>query len=97
MLNNLVRAGFAGPLHLVSRTKNELLGRSCVRSIDDLPEGVDALVLMVPAEAVLDWVAACARRKVNGVIIFSSGFAEVDDAGKAAQKELKALAEKAGI
>ena len=97
VLNNLVRAGFAGPLHLVSRTKNELLGRPCVRSIDDLPEGVDALVLMVPAEAVLDSVAACARRKVNGVVIFSSGFAEVDDAGKAAQKELKVLAEKAGI
>ena len=68
-----------------------------MRSIDDLPEGVDALVLMVPAEAVLDSVAACARRKVNGVIIFSSGFAEVDDEGKAAQKELKALAEKSGI
>jgi acetate---CoA ligase (ADP-forming) len=97
VLNNLVRAGFAGPLHLVSRTRNELLGRSCVRSIDDLPEGVDALVLMVPAEAVLDSVAACARRKVNGVIIFSSGFAEVDDAGKAAQKELKARAEKTGM
>lgn len=97
VLNNLVRAGFAGPLHLVSRTKNELLGRPCVHSIDDLPEGVDALVLMVPAEAVLDSVAACARRKVNGVIIFSSGFAEVGDEGKAAQKELKALAEKAGI
>ena len=97
VLNNLVRAGFAGPLHLVSRTKNELLGRPCVRSIDDLPEGVDALVLMVPAEAVLDSVAACARRKVNGVVIFSSGFAEVDDQGKAAQKELKALAEKAGM
>ena len=97
VLNNLVRAGFAGPLHLVSRTKHELLGRPCVRSIDDLPEGVDALVLMVPAEAVLDSVAACARRKVNGVVIFSSGFAEVDDKGKAAQRELKALAEKAGM
>ena len=97
VLNNLVRAKFSGPLHLVSRTKNELLGRPCVRSIDDLPEGVDALVLMVPAEAVLDSVAACARRKVNGVIIFSSGFAEVGEEGKAAQKELKVLAEKAGM
>ena len=97
VLNNLVRAGFAGPLHLVSRTKSELLGRPCVRSIDDLPEGVDALVLMVPAEAVLDSVAACARRKVNGVVIFSSGFAEVDDRGKAAQRELVSLAEKAGM
>ena len=97
VLNNLVRAKFSGPLHLVSRTKNELLGRPCIKSIDDLPEGVDALVLMVPAEAVLDSVAACARRKVNGVIIFSSGFAEVDDKGKAAQRELVALAEKAGM
>jgi len=97
VLHNLVRAKFSGPLHLVSRTKNELLGRPCVRSIDDLPKGVDALVLMVPAEAVLDSVTACARRKVNGVVIFSSGFAEVDDKGKAAQRELVALAEKAGM
>ena len=33
VLNNLVRAGYAGPLHLVSRTRNELLGRP-LRALD---------------------------------------------------------------
>ena len=44
VLGNLERAGFAGELHLVSRTKAEISGRPCVASIDDLPPGLDAVV-----------------------------------------------------
>jgi acyl-CoA synthetase (NDP forming) len=97
VFHNLLRAKFAGELHLVSRTRAELLGRPCVKKIDDLPVGVDALVLMVPAEAVRDSIAACVRRKVNGAIIFSSGFAEMGDAGKAEQAALAAAAREGAL
>jgi acetate---CoA ligase (ADP-forming) len=44
-LENLVRAGYRGDIHLVSRSRKEINGRPCVPSIDDLPLGVDAVVL----------------------------------------------------
>jgi acetate---CoA ligase (ADP-forming) len=97
VLANLKRAGFAGDLHLVSRSKAEIDGHPCVMSIDDLPLGVDAIVLLVPQEAVLDAIAACARRKVNGAIVFASGFAEAGPDGRALQEKLAALARERGV
>ena len=97
VLANLERAQFAGDLHLVSRTKAEIDGHPCVQSIDDLPLGIDAIVLIVPQEAVLDAVAACGRRKVNGAIVFASGFAEAGPEGRALQERLAALARAHGV
>jgi acyl-CoA synthetase (NDP forming) len=97
VLGNLKRAGFAGDLHLVSRTKAEIGGYPCVASIDDLPLGLDAVLLNVPQEAVLDAVAACGRRNVNGAIVFASGFAEAGPEGRALQERLAALAREMGV
>src|SRR5262245_27453223 len=92
VLGNLERAGFAGELHLVSRTRAEIGGRPCVASIDDLPPGLDAVVLNLPRDAVLEAIAGCGRRRVNGAIVLASGFAEAGAEGRALQERLTALA-----
>src|SRR5262245_47737180 len=97
VLGNLKRAGFAGDLHLVSRTKAEIEGHDCVKSIDDLPPGLDAIVLLVPQDGVLEAIAACGRRKVNGAIVFASGFAEAGPDGRALQEKLAALARESRV
>jgi acyl-CoA synthetase (NDP forming) len=97
VLANLKRAGFAGELHLVSRTRAEIGGHPCAPSIDDLPPGLDAVVLNLPQEAVLEAVAACGRRQVGGAIVFASGFAEAGAEGRARQERLAALARESGV
>jgi acyl-CoA synthetase (NDP forming) len=97
VLGNLKRAGFAGALYLVSRSKAEIDGHPCVASIDELPRGLDAVVLITPQEAVLDAIAACGRRKASGAIVFASGFAEAGPEGRALQDRLAALAREAGV
>ena len=97
VLANLERCGFAGPIHLVSRSRPEIDGRPCVPSIDDLPMGVDAAVLVVPQTAAIDAITACGRRGVGGAIVFASGFAEVGDAGRAEQDKLAAAARAAQV
>jgi acyl-CoA synthetase (NDP forming) len=97
VLGNLVRAGFAGVLHLVSRTRAEIGGRVCVASIDELPAGLDAVVLNLPRDAVLEAIAACGRRRVNGAVVFASGFAEAGAEGRALQERLAALARENGV
>jgi acyl-CoA synthetase (NDP forming) len=86
VLANLRRFGFAGDLHLVSRSRTEIDGRPCLASIDALPEGVDVVVLVVPAAAIADAVSACVRRKAGAAVVFASGFGEAGEEGKAAQK-----------
>ncbi|OVZ60683.1 CoA-binding protein [Pigmentiphaga sp. NML080357] len=97
LLANLQRFGYAGTLHLVSRSRDEVNGIRCFKSIDDLPEGVDVAVLVVPQVAVCESIAACGRRGVGAAVVFASGFAELGEAGKAAQDELTAIARRHGV
>ena len=96
-LENLERYGYGGEIHLVSRSCKEIKGRTCVASIDDLPQGVDAVLLMTPRTAIERAVSACARRGVGAVIIFAAGFAEAGGEWKAAQERIAATARDAGI
>jgi len=97
VLVNLERCDFPGTIHLVSRNRAEIAGRPTVPTIDDLPMGVDAAVLIVPEAAVLDAVAACARREVGGVVVFAAGFAETGAEGAARQDRLVAIARDGGL
>ena len=90
----LERFGYGGEIHLVSRTRDEVHGRPCVRSIDDLPHGVDAAILAIPKAGVADAVESAGRRGIGGVIVFSSGYAEIDEVGEAAQSALASTAMK---
>ncbi len=92
VLENLKRFSYAGDVHLVSRRGGEIDGRACLASIDALPHGLDAAVLIVPAAVVRESLEACARRGVGGAIVFASGFAEQDEAGKIAQAEFSEVA-----
>ncbi len=96
-LANLVRLGYAGGIHLVNPKRDAIGGRPCVRSIDNLPEGVDAAVVAIPRASVLEAIRALARRKCGAAIVFSSGFAESGETGLAEQREIARLAGDAGM
>lgn len=96
-LDNLERFGFAGPIHLVSRSNSEVRGRPCLSEISELPHGVDAAILAVPRQAVVEAVAACAARGVGAVVIYAAGFAEAGEEGLAAQAEIARIARAADM
>jgi len=92
VVKNLDAAGFSGDVHLINPRRTEIDGRPCLPSIEALPFGVDCVVLAIPRTSVLESVAACGRRGVGSVIIFSAGFAESGPEGRAEQEEIAALA-----
>ena len=97
VVKNLESFGYKGEVHLVSRGRTEIEGRACVPSIDELPLGLDTIVLGIPADAVLEAVRACAARQAKSVVVFAAGFAEAGDEGIAAQLEIARIAEEAGM
>lgn len=97
VLANLERFGFGGEIHLVNRDRREIGARACFQRVADLPRGVDVAVIAIPQNGVLDAVAECGRRNVNAAVIFSSGFAETGDEGKAQQDALTAAALAGGV
>ena len=94
---NLDRMGFRGEIYLIN-PKRDLIGqRRCLKSVDDLPLGVDVAVLAIPRLAVLETVRALAGRGVGAAIIFSAGFAEGGESGVAEQRELSRIAQATGM
>ncbi len=96
-LANLKKFRFPGDLHFVSRKGGDFDGKAAVASVDDLPDGIDAAILVVPANFVRETLEACARKKMGGAVVFASGFGEQDEAGKLAQDEFAAVARAAGL
>lgn len=92
VLANLERNAFAGTIHLINPKRDEIGGRPCLASIDDLPDDVDTAVLAIPRVAVLNSVKALARRRVGSTVIFSAGFAEGGEEGLAEQREISRIA-----
>ncbi len=97
VLANLRRSGFSGGIHPVNPKYDAIEGLACTASVEDLPDGVDCVVLAVGRAHVPAAVRACAQRNVGGVIVLASGFAEEGEEGRAMQAEIVATAEQAGM
>ena len=97
MLKTLEDYGYSGAIHLVSRNRSEINGRPCVKTIEDLPDGVDAAMLLIPRVAIEDAVKSCAKQKIGAIVIFAAGFGEAGGEWKVAQDRIAAIAEEAGI
>jgi acyl-CoA synthetase (NDP forming) len=97
VLANLERFRFGNPLYLVNPRYDRIGERACVRSISELPDGIDCAVLAIPQMHVADAVRACAEKNIGGLIVLAGGFAEAGEEGKRAQQEIAAIAQRAGI
>ncbi len=94
---NVAAFGFDGDVHLVSRTSASVGGHACVASIDDLPDGIDAAIIALPATAILPAIESFARKVLGGAVVYAAGFAEIGAEGVAAQARLTAIAREADI
>jgi acetate---CoA ligase (ADP-forming) len=93
---HLRRHGFAGSIHLVNPKYDQIDGVPCHKRVDDLPQGIDAALVMVPAKDVPEAIRACGRRGVGNAVILSSGFEEVEG-GAALVADLRAAALEGGV
>jgi acyl-CoA synthetase (NDP forming) len=96
-VGNFDRFGFTGELHLVSRNRDAVGERRCVRTVEELPPGIDAAVLCVPRAGVVETLEALAALGVGGAMVFASGFAEQDEAGRRDQERIVEIAARSGM
>jgi len=73
VLENLRRAGFPGPVHLVNPHYDEIEGIRAVKSYHDLAEPPDVAVIAVPPDAVPAAVAAAAAAGTAAAIVITAG------------------------
>lgn len=96
-LRYLRESGFAGAVYPVNPKRETVQGLKAYASIGVLPQAPDVAILAVPAAATVQAVQECAERGVKAAIVFSAGFAETDEAGRAMQEEMVRIARGYGM
>ena len=88
VVQNMLDAEFTGTLIPVNPKSDTILGLPVTKNIEDLPEGLDLAVIVVPVKAVVPSMEALAARKVRSAIIITAGFKEVGKEGAALEHRL---------
>ena len=89
--------GFQGGLYPINPNRAEVQGLKAYPSIADLPETPDVAIVAVAAEVAAPAVEDLGKRGVKGIVMFTAGFAEMDEAGEAAQERMVATARSYGM
>jgi acyl-CoA synthetase (NDP forming) len=76
LLSNIVAGGYGGRAIPVNPHAGSLAGLTCVAKVDDLPDGVDLAIVVVPADAVAEVAEQCGRRGVRSLVVITSGLAD---------------------
>jgi acyl-CoA synthetase (NDP forming) len=96
-LEVLRQHAYDGEIFLVNPNREQIRGLPCYPAIGAVPKPVDLAIVAVRAALVPAVIADCAAAGTRAVVIFSSGFAEQDAAGREAQQRLTQIARDTGI
>jgi len=97
ILRALGESGYAGRVHAVNPAGGQLMGHTLLRSLEELPEGVDLAVLCTPAATAPGLVRACGERGVGGAVVLAVGFGESGPEGARLEAELGAAGRDSGV
>ncbi len=97
IMENIVRFDFAGDVFPVGPRGGMVCGKEILTSVDSLPEGIDAAIIITPAATVPDIVDQCGCKGIPWVIVETGGFGELSAEGKKLDDELLSTARKRGI
>ena len=88
VLTNIVVGGFKGKIYPVNATDDQVVHLPAYRSLLDIPEPVDLVIIATPASTVPEIFRDIAATGSKGAVIISSGFSETDDEGKQLEKDI---------
>jgi acyl-CoA synthetase (NDP forming) len=89
--------GFQGGLYPINPNRTEVQGLKAYPSVADLPETPDVAIVAIAAEIAEQSITELAERGVKAAVVFTAGFAEMDETGEAAQNRMVAVARKHGM
>ncbi|MCB1528296.1 MAG: bifunctional acetate--CoA ligase family protein/GNAT family N-acetyltransferase [Hyphomicrobiaceae bacterium] len=95
--DNLLGSAYAGVIHAINPRHSIVRGKTCYRSIFEVPEPVDLAVIASPAQSVAGILNDCGNKGIRNALIITAGFAETGEKGRAAQSELQDIAKRHDI
>ncbi|MGD0849322.1 acetate--CoA ligase family protein [Bradyrhizobium sp.] len=94
----LDKFGFKGRIFPINPSRSEVQGHRCYKSLSDLPEAPEMVIVAVAGDNAIGVVEECAAHGVKVAVVMASGFGEVDAvAGKAKERRMVEAAHRAGM
>jgi len=97
ILQNILVQGYTGKVYPINPETPMIMGLKTQPSVLAVKDDIDLAIIAVPAEFVPKVMTECAKKKVKGVIVISSGFGETGEKGKLLEEEVLQIARKGGI
>ena len=89
--------GYEGKIFPVNPNRDKVQGIDAFPSLAEINDDVDFVLVAVPAKGVLDVMRQAVEKRAKTVMIFSSGFGEMNEDGQAMQDELTRMAAESGV
>ena len=98
VLKSLTGGEFSGKIFPVNPKGGVMMGLEAHVSLKEIPDLIDLVVIIIPAQWVLGVVKDCIEIGVKGIVMITGGFKEVgDENGAYLQEQIAELANGAGI
>ncbi|HAY11611.1 MAG TPA: GNAT family N-acetyltransferase, partial [Thauera sp.] len=81
LMRNMLEAGYKGKLFAINPKHDKVHGVACYKSVEDVPQRLDLVVIAVRAEKAPAIMESCGRAGAKAVIILSAGFSEAGPRG----------------
>lgn len=94
---NLINHDFKGELYPINPKAESILGIKAYPRISAVKKPIDVAVILVQANMTPEVVKECCDCGVKYVIVESAGFAEMGDAGRKIEEEMKAITDSRGV
>ena len=91
LFRNILEADFSGVAYPVNRDGAAVAGVKGYRSLAEVPDDIDLVVICLPAASVLDAAEDALQKGTRALVVISAGFAEIGSEGAERQERLLAL------
>ena len=94
---NLINHDFQGELYPINPRAESIMGIKAYPRISAVKKPIDVAVILVQASMTSEVVKECCDSGVKYVIVESAGFAEMGEAGRRIEEEMKAITDAYGV
>ncbi len=94
---NVIEGGYSGKVFPVNPKYKDIDGKTCYPDLLSIGGNIDMVCIVIPSQFVESVVDDCIEKKVESVIVISSGFKEVGSEGKELEQKIATKLTEAGI
>jgi len=89
--------GYRGTVYPISPSRDKVFDQKAYKSVLDVPNEIDLAVIITKNTVVPIVLEECGKKKIQGAVVITAGFKEVDEEGKKLEQQLKDISKKYNI